>query len=478
MSNAALRHWLHATKPNDLLEGSKLKDDTCNNSYPRILNQGKSFNCTKWVPLEQYYNNALEQSFVYFEGGLYVCIKDHISSEQTKPAIGYKNGEAVSLSPYWGLVFINNSIDFPNISSLKIYDKKQEALKDISGLPSDVALSHIILIINDNKNNGLYYVHVNDGTYELSRLVESSDYVYLKKMISEIQNLIGDEYTIWFEEGPQIGQIPTLENYPAIEWLDEENGYENHDRDLYYSAELGKCWRFKNGDEPQWEEITDHYTTEALIKINEVDSKFPKEQFLDVEYLVLNYPLVIKNQNVVAGINIPSDKGKIIYCAGYNEENIPYVVYDDGTLLANKCLLSGIIKHPSIYIDNNNFNIVFKEIEGGGYVLNPEYLNSIIFVRELETDIEIYMPYVYNSELNGQSSLSINELRELIGTSFIIYNETIHNIKVHTVLMNSSGNLTYPPTNIEENTLIKLKCELSFSEGKEVVYWDALSGSF
>jgi hypothetical protein len=201
-----------------------------------------------------------------------------------------------------------------------------------------------------------------------------------------------------------------------------------------------------------------------------VDSKFPKEQFLDDESLVLNYPLVIKNQNVVAGINIPSDKGKIIYCAGYNEENIPYVVYDDGTLLANKCLLSGIIKHPSIYIDNNNFNIVFKEIEGGGYVLNPEYLNSIIFVRELETDIEIYMPYVYNSELNGQSSLSINELRELIGTSFIIYNETIHNIKVHTVLMNSSGNLTYPPTNIGENTLIKLKCELSFSKGKEVVY--------
>jgi hypothetical protein len=94
------------------------------------------------------------------------------------------------------LVFINDSKDFPNISSLKIYDKKQEALKDILDLPSDVALSHIILIINDDKNNGLYYVHINDGTYELSRLVESSDYVYLKKMISEIRNVIGDEYTI------------------------------------------------------------------------------------------------------------------------------------------------------------------------------------------------------------------------------------------------------------------------------------------
>jgi hypothetical protein len=172
----------------------------------------------------------------------------------------------------------------------------------------------------------------------------------------------------------------------------------------------------------------------------------------------------------VAGINIPSDKGKIIYCAGYNEENIPYVVYDDGTLLANKCLLSGIIKHPSIYIDNNNFNIVFKEIEGGGYVLNTEYLNSIIFVRGLETDIEIYMPYIYNSELNGLSSLSINELRELIGTSFIIYNESDYSINVHTVSMNSSGGLLYPFEKITKNTLIKLKCELSFNEGKEVVY--------
>ena len=201
-----------------------------------------------------------------------------------------------------------------------------------------------------------------------------------------------------------------------------------------------------------------------------MDSKFPKEQFLEVESLVLNYPLIIKNQNVVAGINIPSNKGKIIYCAGYNGENIPYVVYDDGTLLANKCLLSGIIKHPSIYIDTNNFNIVFKEIEGGGYVLNPEYLNSIIFVRELETDIEIYMPYVYNSELNGQSSLSINELRELIGTSFIIYNESDYTIKVSTVLINETGGLEYPLTNITKNTLIKLKCELSFNESKEVVY--------
>ena len=62
----------------------------------------------------------------------------------------------------------------------------------------------------------------------------------LDDTVSEIKDLIGDEYHIWFEIESQKNDIPTLGNFPANNWVSDEDYY-THDRDLYYSISLGRA---------------------------------------------------------------------------------------------------------------------------------------------------------------------------------------------------------------------------------------------
>lgn len=79
--------------------------------------------------------------------------------------------------------------------------------------------------------------------------------------IEEVKSQRDQEYTIWFEPDSQAGEIPTLNNFPALSWTNAEK--EEHDQDLYYSDSLGRAWRFVDGN---WVEITDTRTIEALDK--------------------------------------------------------------------------------------------------------------------------------------------------------------------------------------------------------------------
>lgn len=83
------------------------------------------------------------------------------------------------------------------------------------------------------------------------------------KDLGELQDQIDGNIMTWFQSG-----VPTLDNYPANEWVtDEEKN--NHLGDLYYDKDTGYAYRFtlENGIY-NWLKLTDSDIAEALAVAN------------------------------------------------------------------------------------------------------------------------------------------------------------------------------------------------------------------
>lgn len=64
-------------------------NNKCNLDYKRVLNKGKSFECSKWQQFVTYTNDFTKQDFVISDGALFVCMQTHMSSEDNKPKLVY-----------------------------------------------------------------------------------------------------------------------------------------------------------------------------------------------------------------------------------------------------------------------------------------------------------------------------------------------------------------------------------------------------
>ena len=80
--------------------------------------------------------------------------------------------------------------------------------------------------------------------------------------LDDVQYQTDKHYTIWFYD-----YNPTLENYPASEWMDDDAKRE-HVQDIFYNEEEGLAFRFREVSEGVfvWNDITDHETIKALEK--------------------------------------------------------------------------------------------------------------------------------------------------------------------------------------------------------------------
>ena len=77
--------------------------------------------------------------------------------------------------------------------------------------------------------------------------------------IAEIQNQIDGQIESFFEK-----HNPTLTNYPAVDWVTEEQK-QQHGNDTFTNIETGESWRWqKNGDVWEWGVISDTATQKAL----------------------------------------------------------------------------------------------------------------------------------------------------------------------------------------------------------------------
>lgn len=83
------------------------------------------------------------------------------------------------------------------------------------------------------------------------------------KELEKIQDQVDGNITTWFFSG-----VPTLENNPAVEWV-EEKKKNNHLGDLYYDKDTGYAYRFTlEGTTYSWMKLTDSDISEALALAN------------------------------------------------------------------------------------------------------------------------------------------------------------------------------------------------------------------
>lgn len=252
--------------------------------------------------------------------------------------------------------------------------------------------------------------------------------------VSEIRGLIGDEYNIWFEIESQENDIPTLENFPANNWVSDEDYY-THDRDLYYSISLGRAWRFNyNEGTPIWEDITDSFTIAALTKAEEAVNK-ANEAINAVNGLQLNRHKIINidNSNVDELFPIATGEG----------------ITSDSKSITRRSLTS------DVFTSITRFGSTFSKYN----------------------DIAIYLPAIYNFSLKDElGEFTSDELRELAENTFYIYNNSstfIHLCGYSYDENNSTliGPVCFGDGIIKEGEFAKITCILDVVSGKEILYF-------
>lgn len=354
----------------------------------------------------------------------------------------------------------------------------------------------------------------------------------LNKDVSGLKDKIGDEYNIWFEEDSQAGFIPTLDNYPANGWTSDDD-YFAHDRDLYYSITLGRAWRFAyNEGNPFWEEITDADTITALTKAQEALDKaqeavdnvnsvaflkdvFGDDNVLDEKAAILSRLVAVKDagDTVTAGLyggGVPgldnggykdAEHGTLMMFAGATGANTAssanYRVYEDGTLYAESGVFSGLLRRKAITINNLNINTYFpltiiSESTSGGVLVTERFVSvdamSAITTFDsslsISSNIAIHLPAIYDMDLydDTKNFTTKNDLRALVGTTFIIYNNSsamIHLCGYRYSNGTFQGPSCYGDFVINRGYFAKVTCVLDVdSSGRELVHWVPTIGIF
>lgn len=106
-------------------------------------------------------------------------------------------------------------------------------------------------------------------TYDNSKKLEDTNKEFkqftdsVTKDLGELHDQVDGNITTWFQSG-----VPTLDNYPANEWI-TENDKIAHLGDLYYDKETGYSYRFNNENgEFNWLKLSDSDISKALAVAN------------------------------------------------------------------------------------------------------------------------------------------------------------------------------------------------------------------
>lgn len=387
-----------------------------------------------------------------------------------------------------GVVNIGNEIGAINTSINKVQSDATKALSSVAN-----ATTRIEQVADST-------------TAEVARINESIS--SLDEDVSSLESLIGDEYNIWFEEGDSVGKTPTLDNFPAKDW--NEDDYEDHDRDLYYSQTLGRAWRFNyNEGNPLWEEITDADTITALTKAQEaldkadeavravhdldyLKSVFGETEVMSEQAVVLGRLLAVTDDydNVTAGLygggvsgldnNGYKDNshGTLMMFAGADDaqsaNTADFRVYSDGCLFANSGTFGGIIKrslrkinlvnlYSYAYFDTNGV-AVLDLVKAGTFIQLD--LSSIRTTK-------IRLPW-YSSTPGITSGDNLDDVLSILGAEIIVkisgtpQPETCFEVGS----ISSIGNVTPICLNLELGSLVVAKCKVGSGSYGINIGWD------
>lgn len=358
-----------------------------------------------------------------------------ISSTLSDVQLAVTDVEIVAAQAKEGVVNIGNEIGAINTSVNKVQNEAAKALNDATNA---LARADEIEL---------------NTTTEFDRIDVSIE--GLERELNSIDSLIGDEYNIWFENDDSKGSTPSLNNYPASEW--NEDDYEDHDRDLYYAQSLGRAWRFNyNEGNPLWEEITDADTITALTKAQEALDKANEaiDVVEDVKYLTdvfgeaqvenshavtLGTLIAVTNDsdNVTAGMygggienlnnsgykNFDHNAILMMFAGSRNvldASNAPFRVYSDGCMYANHGTFGGILKRSIKEVNKHNLSEFSHTASDGYLVIDLDKTGAFISIDfGVISNLNLRLPW-YSSNEAFQNTESLEDVLSLLGTEIII----------------------------------------------------------
>ena len=153
-----------------------------------------------------------------------------------------------------------------NAIILSTVGKDAPSIKQYKGINEyDIPDSKAVTILSpfENKITGKLYSSATNQ--QIDKMVDD-----LKVDWSVVKEQVDQEFTIWFFD-----YEPSLENYPAVEWYNDELK-KMHDQDIFYDKSSGRAYRFEDG---LWVEITDADTIAALEKAAKAQESANKAQF-------------------------------------------------------------------------------------------------------------------------------------------------------------------------------------------------------
>lgn len=200
-----------------------------------------------------------------------------------------------------------------------------------------------------------------------------------------------------------------------------------------------------------------------------------------------------------AGYKDP-DHGTLMMFAGASSvqyaRNAKFRVYGDGTIYANDGVFEGVVKHQVLEINANNIDTILPSTTTGvsqEYTFRPipaDKMSAImLFGSKLVGSVGIELPSYADGNIiySGAEGFEINELRGLIGTKFIVYNNSalsLQPFRIHFcgARYNETGNsmdiACFDDWIVERGQFGIAECKIDIGPSeREMIYWDIKIGS-
>lgn len=276
-------------------------------------------------------------------------------------------------------------------------------------------------------------------------------------------------------------------------------------RDAYYEARAKLMTMITDGTKERIDNVDERVTDLDYLR-----QTFGEDNVLDSNGVTLSRMVSVKdeNSNVVAGLygggvdalndNFEdAEHGTLMFFAGANSvqeaKEAKHRVYEDGTVYIKEGVFEGVIQHRVVKITKANIGSILPSagtsIDGNTtYTITPmmmsaimDFTNQNVMLKFTDSDrIAFMLPVLYNYTLYGANDItSKDELRGLVGTRFIVYNNTPAAItfcgKRYDPESNSfdSADVCYPDWTMGYGEFAIVECRMSKDgAGREVIYWD------
>ena len=262
------------------------------------------------------------------------------------------------------------------------------------------------------RNYELQKTSLNKVENELNNFVSATT-----QNIEELQNQVDGNITTWFSSG-----IPTINNYPASEWEDDDTR-NNHLGDLYYDRETGYAYRFTLEENTyQWIDIKDTDVTQALALANAAQDTADSKRRVFVVQPSPPYDvgdLWLRNEElyrcqITKGENESYAERDWIKATKYTDDTVAYQV--DGKLT----ILSGTVTEIKDNVDElsttmtNTTRLVNEQGETIG-TLQEQQSSTKQTVNEISATVSSH----------GNKITSLEQTVEVFSVDLDIYNITI-----------------------------------------------------